>query len=124
MRSLEVLKPKPRKQCAKCPWKVGTDPREIPNGYDEGKHRALESTIAPRGFVSLGGRMMACHEAAIGAEKPCVGWLMHQLGPGNNIGLRLAVTYGRVDANVKTVGPQHGRFEDTLPVTYGRKKKR
>lgn len=24
---------KPRKQCEKCPWKVSTDPRKIPNGY-------------------------------------------------------------------------------------------
>jgi hypothetical protein len=44
-----------------------------------------------------------------------VGWLAHQLGPGNNIALRLAVMAGRIDGNVETVGPQHERFEDTLP---------
>lgn len=58
---------------------------------------------------------MACHETKVGGELPCVGWLVHQLGPGNNLGLRLAVISGRVDGNVKTVGPQHETFEDTLP---------
>jgi hypothetical protein len=58
---------------------------------------------------------MACHETKAGKELPCVGWLVHQLGPGNNIGLRLAAMSGRIDANVKTVGPQHECFEDTLP---------
>lgn len=58
---------------------------------------------------------MACHETKLGGELPCVGWLVHQLGPGNNIGLRLAVIHGRVDGNVQTVGPQHETFEDTLP---------
>lgn len=59
--------------------------------------------------------MLACHEFPPGKEKPCVGWLVHQLGPGNNLGLRLRVMAGSVDANVCTVGPQHGCFEDTLP---------
>ena len=59
--------------------------------------------------------IMACHETTGGRELPCVGWLAHQLGVGNNLGLRLAVMTGRVNANVRTVGPQHERFEDTLP---------
>ena len=99
-----------RKQCAKCPWKVSTDPSEIPNGYE-----ALESTIADPGRVGPLGSMMACHETPVGAEKPCVGWLANQLGPGNNIGLRLAVAHGRVDADFELDGEQHLRFEDTLP---------
>lgn len=36
-------------QCAKCPWRVDVDPHDIPNGYCEVKHRALESTIARPG---------------------------------------------------------------------------
>lgn len=108
---------KPRRQCAKCPWKVGTDPHEIPNGYCETKHRGLKETIAEPGALTVGGlKIMACHETGgRGKDLPCVGWLVHQLGPGNNLGLRLAATYGRVDTNVETVGPQHERFEDTLP---------
>jgi hypothetical protein len=107
---------KPRKQCKKCPWRKDTDPYDIPNGYCEKKHAALENTIAVPGALNLGTlRLMACHETPPGKELPCVGWLMHQLGPGNNIGLRLAVSRGRVDANVELVGEQHERFEDTLP---------
>ncbi|MBX3203213.1 MAG: hypothetical protein KF894_34130 [Labilithrix sp.] len=106
----------PRKQCAKCPWKKSTDPRDIPNGYCEAKHRDLDRTIAQPGHVRLSGiHMMACHETAVGKELPCVGWLVQQLGPGNNIGLRFAVMQGRVDANVRTVGPQHQHLEDTFP---------
>lgn len=109
-------KPKPRKQCAKCPWKKSTDPHDIPNGYCEKRHQALRSTIAtPGSFDSQGLRLMACHETSPGKELPCVGWLVHQLGPGNNIPLRLAARAGRVDYNVETVGEQHERFEDTLP---------
>jgi hypothetical protein len=44
-----------------------------------------------------------------------VGWLAHQLGPGNNIGLRLAVISGRIDVNFELIGEQHETFEDTLP---------
>lgn len=106
-----------RRQCRKCPWKRGTDPHTIPNGYEEGKHRALCSTIAEPGAPAFSNtlRLMACHESAVGRDVPCVGWLVHQLGPGNNLALRLAVIQGRVDADVETVGPQHERFEDTLP---------
>ncbi len=109
----------PRRQCAKCPWKKSTDPRAIPNGYDERAHEALATTIAdpakPEVSFAKGLRMMACHETPVGAELPCVGWLEHQLGAGNNLALRFAVRLGHVDANVETVGPQHERFEDTLP---------
>lgn len=108
-----------RRQCAKCPWKVGTNPHEIPNEYCEKKHRALSRTIAEPG--SLAGiadqemRIMACHETGGRRVLPCVGWLAHQLGPGNNIALRIAVLEGKIDTNFETVGDQHERFEDTLP---------
>jgi hypothetical protein len=106
-----------RRQCAKCPWKVDTDPNEIPNGYCSTKHANLKSTIADPNDMRVGGdlRMMACHEFPEGKEKPCVGWLAHQLGPGNNIALRFAVITGRIDADFELVGEQHERFEDTLP---------
>lgn len=105
----------PRKQCKKCPWKVGTDPFTIPNDYSPAKHKALADTIAEPGSLrDLGGglRIFTCHETT---DLPCVGWLLHQLGPGNNIGLRLAVSMGRFDAVVEADGPQHRCFEDTLP---------
>ena len=58
---------------------------------------------------------MACHEFPVGAEKPCVGWLVNQLGPGNNIALRLRVILKTIDANVQTVGEQHQTLEDSFP---------
>lgn len=104
-------------QCKKCPWKVATNPREIPDGYCETKHAALRRTIAEPG--SLRGlrdpqRAMACHESATGREAPCAGWLYHQLGVGNNIALRMRAL---VDKRFRPTvhGRQHQTFEATLP---------
>jgi len=88
-----------RRQCAHCPWKVSTNPFDIPNGYCPTKHAALQETIARVPSLTSPVRMMACHETKPGKELPCVGWLANQLGPGNNIGLRLAVRSGRVSAD-------------------------
>lgn len=105
----------PRRQCKHCPWKVGTDPREIPGGYSEEMHRRLTITISD-GAGSFGNNhVMACHETVTSKELHCVGWLVNQLGPGNNLGLRLKVMTGQIDANVEAVGPQHERLEDTFP---------
>lgn len=109
---------RPRRQCAKCPWKVGTDPRSIPHGYCEIEHAGLRSTIAGEPDVQQlldPLRIMACHESIRGKDLACVGWMENQLGPGNNLALRLAVMTGRIDGNIETVGLQHARFEDTLP---------
>jgi hypothetical protein len=102
------------KQCEKCPWRKDVDPHDIPNGYCPAKHAALESTIA-RG-LNIGDTlpMMACHESPVGKETPCVGWMANQLGPGNNIGLRLWAMRN-LKRPLELVGDQHGRFEDTLP---------
>lgn len=107
-----------RKQCKKCPWKKSTNPKDIPNGYCQAAHASLKGTIAEPGRLLIGGelRIMACHESPVGKELPCVGWLVHQLGPGNNIPLRFAALVTKdIDADVKTVGDQHETFEDTLP---------
>lgn len=109
-------KPKIRKQCEKCPWKVGSNPRDIPGDYNEDKHRGLARTIAEPGKFTLGGiHIMACHETPPGRELPCVGWLHNQLGVGNNLGLRMLAMQGKVSTHVRVVGRQHERFEDTLP---------
>jgi hypothetical protein len=102
------------KQCRLCPWKVSTDPTQIPNGYSETAHRALRSTIASQGTSFPPLRMMACHETPVGAERACAGWVNNQLGPGNNIPLRLAALRGLIEP-FEVEGPQHERFEDTLP---------
>jgi hypothetical protein len=113
--------PKPRKQCKKCPWRVGVNPFDIPNGYCPTKHANLSSTIAEPGALVLDGplRMMACHETH---DTPCVGWVVNQLGEGNNIPLRLAVLLGSVSGNVRTIGKQHATLEETLP--KGKKKRK
>ncbi|WP_416350964.1 DUF6283 family protein [Rivularia sp. UHCC 0363] len=76
-------------QCAKCPWKLTTDPRKIPDGYSKDLHKKLKSTIAEPGSVCRLVQAMACHESSVGAEEYCIGWLHNQLGTGNNIAMRL-----------------------------------
>jgi len=106
-----------RKQCKYCPWKVSTDPHDIPNGYCPTKHAALKNTVAEPGKVTSGGilRMMACHESEVGSEKTCIGWLDNQLGIGNNITLRLKLRVDPSLGDYEIDGDQHRTLEDTLP---------
>ena len=102
-------------QCAKCPWRVDVNPHDIPNGYCEDKHRALEKTIAkPADLTNLGGVLnaMACHETD---KAHCVGWLHHQLGKGNNLLLRLQMMSCENVSKIRLKGEQHPDFESTLP---------
>lgn len=101
-------------QCAKCPWRVDVDPHDIPNGYCETKHEGLAKTIAAPGALPTGAALnvMACHETD---DAHCVGWLAHQLGPGNNIGLRISMLGCENIGKLRLVGEQHATFEDTLP---------
>lgn len=105
-------------QCTHCPWKVSTVPaRDIPDGYSRAKHCALKKTIAKPGELRPGSpTIMACHESQPGHQTPCVGWVVNQLGVGNNIGLRLQALRDERFQNCQTEGPQHQRFEDTLGV--------
>lgn len=111
------MKLKRTKQCAKCPWRKDVDPHDIPNGYCPTKHAALESTIArPETALAdvMSGqlRIMACHETH---DAHCVGWLVNQIGSGNNIALRIAMRDCENFDHVKTIGEQHATFADTLP---------
>ncbi|WP_374290126.1 DUF6283 family protein [Paenirhodobacter enshiensis] len=106
------------RQCAKCPWRVGTDPHQIPGGYSEQRHCDLADTIAIPGALPATGaplRVMACHESPVGHEAHCVGWLMNQLGPGNNIALRISMLDCENVGSIRLDGPQHQTFEETLP---------
>lgn len=105
-----------RKQYKGCPWKVSTVPSRDIETYCATKHRKLKNTIAKLGDLNLNGTLylMACHETSKGKERPCVGWLAHQLGPGNNLALRLHVMRNRELADFELIGEQHERFEDTL----------
>jgi hypothetical protein len=104
------------KQCAKCPWKVKTNPFDIPNGYDLEKHKALKKTIAEPGRVNPNLNAMACHHSNGEDRMFCVGWLVNQLGDGNNIGLRMTMMNCENSRDLKVYGEQHETFEDTLPI--------
>lgn len=102
-------------QCTACPWRVKVDPHDIPNGYTEDRHRALEATIArPGDFGRPGsyGHAMACHETD---NAHCIGWLVNQIGPGNNISLRIRMATCENARKIRLRGAQHETFEDTLP---------
>lgn len=103
------------KQCAKCPWRIDVDPRDIPNGYCETKHAALSRAIAEPGSLRGSDVAMSCHEHPEGDEAHCVGWLVNQLGRGNNIGLRMQMLDCENARHIQVFGDQHERFEDTLP---------
>ena len=101
-------------QCGKCPWKKGVNPHEIPKGYSVERHCDLKKTIA-EGGINIGTlNVMSCHESEVEHDYHCVGWLANQMGSGNNIGLRLSMLKYDL-SRVKTIGPQHENFEDTLP---------
>lgn len=102
-------------QCTKCPWRIDTDPNEIPNGYSVELHRALADTIAEPGALRSTGRVFACHEHDADEKVHCVGWLVNQLGPGNNIGLRMQMISCENARAIRVHGEQHETFEDTLP---------
>lgn len=104
-------------QCAKCPWKVDTNPHEIPDGYCEVKHTNLKETISqsPLDFLRGSQKAMACHHSNGNDKMYCVGWLHNQLGVGNNIGLRIKMMNCENIGKLKLVGEQHEKFEDTLP---------
>lgn len=104
-------------QCDKCPWRVDVDPYDIPDGYCEVRHQNLAGTIATPGALNFGAaiNVMACHESKIGKEQHCIGWIYNQIGEGNNIPLRLAMRNCENLRDMRIVGEQHRRFEDTLP---------
>lgn len=111
-------------QCKTCPWRTDCDPlKDIPNGYSMDLHRGLACTIAEPGALFEPRIAMACHYSPVGEERPCAGWLHHQIGPGNNIAARMAVMRGLLPVPVVD-GDQHPTFEDTLPKKTRRVKER
>lgn len=101
-------------QCKQCPWRKDAELSKIP-GYERDAHQKLgTSTIAEPGCFGCVTKAMACHESPPGAEQHCVGWLMNQLGPGNNIGLRMWMRLCENSKELRTIGPQYGTFEETL----------
>lgn len=88
---------------------------DIPNGYCETKHQALASTIDDPGALPVPSaplHAMACHETD---DAHCIGWVNHQLGPGNNIQLRLRMMSCTNVGKLRLRGQQHPLFAATLP---------
>lgn len=68
------FKLKRTKQCAKCPFKVSTNPYDIPDGYDVELHKGLSCTIAKEGEYNFGNNQaMACHHSDGNDEMYCIG---------------------------------------------------
>lgn len=96
------------KQCKTCPWRVAVDPaRDVPD-YDEGIYERMRATLRT-GLDSMFEKsrvVMECHNGRPGADRACAGWLHHQLGIGNNIGVRMSIATGRLPMP-RVVGDQH-----------------
>ena len=104
------------KQCAKCPFKVTTNPSvDIPN-YNKNKHCNLENTISKDTYNLEGGSFasMACHESTEKEPYHCIGWLHHQLGAGNNVRLRFRMFFCENAKDIRVFGKQHISFNDTI----------
>jgi hypothetical protein len=114
---MENFKLNRTKQCAKCPWKVKTNPHEIPDGYSVDRHKNLSCTIAEQNSNPFATtiQVMACHHSKPKREQYCIGWLHNQLGIGNNITMRIKMIHCENASEIKVYGEQHRRFEDTLP---------
>lgn len=102
-----------RVQCRLCPWKKSTR-GQIPNGFARDVHDLIRSMSTPMAALHQTELMMQCHETSDAEPLPCVGWMVHQLGPGNDLVLRMKMIAGHYDGDLRTVGPQHERFEDIL----------
>lgn len=116
------MKLKRTRQCQLCPWKVSTNPFDIPHGYSVEQHRALAATIAdPENIIgqviSDGTIVMGCHEHESSERVFCVGWLHNQLTTGNNIQMRLAMSQCENIQDLRIDGEQHETFEQTIPTT-------
>ncbi len=105
------------KQCRTCPWKMRSRVADIPN-YERSLHESLINTIANKyGNISRINeplRIMACHYSKDDAELECIGWLMNQLGAGNNIPLRIRMMGCSNIREIELDGAQKQTFGETF----------
>lgn len=100
------------KQCGNCPWKKDSNLDKIPE-YDRLKHLDLATTIAEPGSLDSSFDTMGCHESFEGDEL-CVGWLVNQIGVGNNIPLRIRMMQCSNAKDLEVFGEQFQTFEEML----------
>lgn len=105
------------KQCANCPWKKSTKHEDIDRreGFDVEYYKSVRDDFVSRpGFIGMSQDHdnMGCHKHPDEDDVPCIGWLAHEVGPGNNIGLRLWLTQFENSWDIETVGEQHKSIYD------------
>ncbi len=107
--------PETVKQCKTCPWRVAVKPsRDVPD-FDPGIYERMQGTLR-EGLSTLSSKtrtIMECHNGKRGANRPCAGWLHHQIGVGNNIGVRMSVMVGKLPVP-EVIGEQHESLEDLV----------
>lgn len=103
---------------------MDADPADIPDGFNYETHRRLGADIQ-RTATRLGSNMelhmMACHDTPANTprEKPCIGWIANQMGPGNNIVLRLRAISDPKFGDIRTIGKQRTSYAEILPRAHG-----
>lgn len=85
--------------------------RDVPD-YDPGIYDRMRASLRTgiETVTAATHLIMECHNGKRGANRPCAGWLHHQIGIGNNLGMRLKVMTGRLPVP-KISGDQHEDLE-------------
>lgn len=97
--SVEPL-PHRRRPCAECPWRRDVAPGQF---SQERFDYLAETTGRPGNEAGLNTPMFACHKSPEGREEACAGWLA--AAGYQHLGVRVAVAFGRIDADVLEPGP-------------------
>lgn len=85
--------------CANCPWRRDSSAGEFPAE----RYEALQATAgSPGREAGLGAPIFACHKSEPGRDRACAGWLA--VAGVDHLGIRLAVTLGRLPAAVLQPG--------------------
>jgi hypothetical protein len=85
--------------CGNCPWR-----RDAPAGeFPAERYERLRTTIGSPGHeAGLNAPIFACHKTEPGRDRACAGWLA--VAGIDHLGIRLAVTLGRLPASVMRPG--------------------
>ncbi len=85
--------------CTNCPWRRDSLAGEFPAE----RYEALRTTAGSPGHeAGLGAPIFACHKSEPGRDRACAGWLA--VAGIDHLGIRLAVTLGRLPAAVLKPG--------------------
>ncbi|MEN4397476.1 DUF6283 family protein [Mycolicibacterium conceptionense] len=86
--------------CANCPWRRDSAAGE----FSAERYQALRVTVgSPGREAGLDAPIFACHKSEPGRDRACAGWLA--VAGVDHLGIRLAVTLGRLPATVLQPGP-------------------